>query len=602
MKKSFAALIIFSVWFFLFTVNNNYQRNTSPENGRCAENIIQEASKQKNKIYENYHNAYISEAEKYGDLEKIQGLESNDEKIFGGIVSHHFLAAPKIAEFFAGLKNQQVETIVVIGPNHFSYGEEDIQISKYPYNTPWGVLEPDSPAIENLLKKNFIKNEEIPFNREHSISALVGFIKYYLPTAKIVPIILKRSAPAKKAEKLAGALNEILPEKSIAIASVDFSHHLAKTSADFHDEFSLSVIKSFDYLRLYKLEIDSPPSIYAALKYLEKRNAQKITYTNINSADFTNQPDSDDTTSYAFAYFSSGAAEKENPISLLAFGNAVFGSDIQKMITGGKDPFDTIRGTDGNFFRGSDFVMINLKEINYAMKNCRETASSMKFISETGKALWKNQINLIDLTEYQTGNCHGEDINNIEIYLDNFYINYFGGNKAGKNYTTKTIGNKKIAFVGIGAAKQYSTIEESYSFIKELKIENDYVVAGAHWENEYSENPIQNEINIAHNLIDSGADIVIGNGPRNIQPLEIYKNKAIFYSLGDFITDQKNSSAREGMGIGVIFNENKKNQFFLFPFTVIDNQPSPFDYPERAEFCNKFLGGLEAFKLCYFEN
>ena len=36
-------------------------------------------------------------------------------------------------------------------------------------------------------------------------------------------------------------------------------------------------------------------------------------------------------------------------------------------------------------------------------------------------------------------------------------------------------------------------------------------------------------------MIDSGADLVVGGHPHVTQNIEIYKNKAIFYSLGNFI-------------------------------------------------------------------
>lgn len=39
----------------------------------------------------------------------------------------------------------------------------------------------------------------------------------------------------------------------------------------------------------------------------------------------------------------------------------------------------------------------------------------------------------------------------------------------------------------------------------------------------------------AHTMIDSGADAVIGHGPHLLRGIEIYKNKPIFYSLGNFI-------------------------------------------------------------------
>ena len=42
-------------------------------------------------------------------------------------------------------------------------------------------------------------------------------------------------------------------------------------------------------------------------------------------------------------------------------------------------------------------------------------------------------------------------------------------------------------------------------------------------------------VQFAHRCIDAGADAVIGTGPHLLRPIEIYKGRPIFYSLGDFI-------------------------------------------------------------------
>jgi poly-gamma-glutamate capsule biosynthesis protein CapA/YwtB (metallophosphatase superfamily) len=41
-------------------------------------------------------------------------------------------------------------------------------------------------------------------------------------------------------------------------------------------------------------------------------------------------------------------------------------------------------------------------------------------------------------------------------------------------------------------------------------------------------------IDAAHQFIDAGADVIAGHGPHRLRPIEIYKGKPIFYSLGSF--------------------------------------------------------------------
>jgi poly-gamma-glutamate synthesis protein (capsule biosynthesis protein) len=43
-------------------------------------------------------------------------------------------------------------------------------------------------------------------------------------------------------------------------------------------------------------------------------------------------------------------------------------------------------------------------------------------------------------------------------------------------------------------------------------------------------------IDFAHDCIDAGADVIVGTGPHKLRGIEIYDNKPIFYSLGNFIS------------------------------------------------------------------
>ena len=69
---------------------------------------------------------------------------------------------------------------------------------------------------------------------------------------------------------------------------------------------------------------------------------------------------------------------------------------------------------------------------------------------------------------------------------------------------------------------------------------SDLIVAYLHFGNEYSTSPNEDQVRIAHELIDYGADVVIGSHPHVPQGIEMYNGKPVFYSLGNFIFDQSN--------------------------------------------------------------
>ena len=62
----------------------------------------------------------------------------------------------------------------------------------------------------------------------------------------------------------------------------------------------------------------------------------------------------------------------------------------------------------------------------------------------------------------------------------------------------------------------------------------DFVIAYVHFGTENSNEISDSQRQTAHNLIDAGADMVIGAHPHVLQPIEYYNGHAIVYSLGNF--------------------------------------------------------------------
>ena len=77
---------------------------------------------------------------------------------------------------------------------------------------------------------------------QHASIEEVAFIAKTWPKATIVPIILKSKVTRSESEKLGLLLAQKLPENTLVLASVDFSHYLPELAADFHDETSEEVI------------------------------------------------------------------------------------------------------------------------------------------------------------------------------------------------------------------------------------------------------------------------------------------------------------------------------------------------------------------------
>lgn len=72
--------------------------------------------------------------------------------------------------------------------------------------------------------------------------------------------------------------------------------------------------------------------------------------------------------------------------------------------------------------------------------------------------------------------------------------------------------------------------------IRDLRSCVDLVVISLHT-GILSHYPNPEDRNLAHDLIDHGADLILGHGPHVIQGIEIYQGKAIYFSLGNFMID-----------------------------------------------------------------
>src|SRR3990172_737985 len=99
--------------------------------------------------------------------------------------------------------------------------------------------------------------------------------------------------------------------------------------------------------------------------------------------------------------------------------------------------------------------------------------------------------------------------------------------------------------------------------VKEAGQSSDLVVVSLHWGDEYAAVPTAWQRQVAEELIETGADIILGHHPHVLQPIESHtaedgRQGLIVFSLGNFISTQnsgvsyknKNSSrARRGDGI-----------------------------------------------------
>jgi len=120
-----------------------------------------------------------------------------------------------------------------------------------------------------------------------------------------------------------------------------------------------------------------------------------------------------------------------------------------------------------------------------------------------------------------------------------------------------------------------ATFDED-TFAAELrmaKAQADVLVVSLHWGQEYADTVSPRQRKIAHAAIDASADLILGHHPHVMQPLEIYRDRPIFYSLGNCIFDRSGDHVAGGILARVRLAKNSATVERLLSFNLEDSRP-----------------------------
>ncbi len=292
---------------------------------------------------------------------------------------------------------------------------------------------------------------------------------------------------------------------------------------------------------------------------------------------------------------------QKDSVKILNFGDVMFDRGVRNIIENkGRDPLEYIK-KDLDLIKDYDVKIVNL-EGPIIVKDralCQQKAYNFQFAPDTTDRLKSIGINMVTIANNHSYDCMSDGYESTKKYLNSAGIPYMGEKDYEKSFVVKEIAGKKVAFVGMDETIQPIPLSGFYAVVKKLKNENDIVVVNIHWGTEYLLTNNSAQQAIAHKLVDSGADVVFGHHPHVVENMEVYKGKAIFYSLGNFVFDQNFGDTTVGLGVGAEF-EDDKTTFTLYPFNMKIFAPDFMKGTEREAFCEKFLRGIPN-KDCSFE-
>lgn len=233
-----------------------------------------------------------------------------------------------------------------------------------------------------------------------------------------------------------------------------------------------------------------------------------------------------------------------------------------------------------SFFMENDFNIVDLEcPLTHATKGIVKTGPHIKSKQETTEILKYLHSNLV-----ATANNHFKDygwagMKDTYDVLQNHGIDWCGSginhNEASK---TKEIEIKGLRFAIINMTEnEWSTTHgdepgcnpldypialQAIQAARESNV--DFIIVILHGGHEYYPLPSPRMKSQFRFMIDAGADAVLGHHTHIISGYEVYKNKPIFYGLGNFCFDWpglRNSTWNRGMILRLIFEKSSGVQF-----------------------------------------
>ena len=198
--------------------------------------------------------------------------------------------------------------------------------------------------------------------------------------------------------------------------------------------------------------------------------------------------------------------------------------------TGGEDYFFSgVR----DIFEADDFTLINLECVLTESTDRVEKTWNLKGKPEYVGIMTGSSVEGCSLGNNHTLDYGQQSLTDTEQVLDEAGIVY-GLNEHVATYTTDS-----GIVIGIVSSNLLWQDETHINYVRDgietLRSQGaDLVIVSCHWGNEGDHYPAEYQRTMAHQIIDWGADLLIGTHPHVLQGVELYNGKVICYSLGNF--------------------------------------------------------------------
>jgi len=326
---------------------------------------------------------------------------------------------------------------------------------------------------------------------------------------------------------------------------MNFSRYLPKNVADIHDKTAIRTISNFDIENIANLDIESEKILYSIMTLMDMRDYRiPYLFSNRNSQEYYEKTLSE-SVSYQLWGFFKGENNGEKGVNIMSFGEKPEGVNIG---------FKTSWEYNPNYNPVLDSSIIG----------------QLQDLRRQGDKFFKGIDFLIFDMEESGEECDIQEKNGINV-----------------------------AFCKFLETNDKSLIKKQTSLIKSMnkKVDTIYV------KYRYTDGELdEGDKKIIRSFMKAGADILVGEGLHEVIPMQYYKKGMIFYSLGDFLTENtlvnELTADSSGLILDIDVSEDEYIVRFL-PIDIVKGFPKLKGLTENLKFFDEFMVDFDLKKKYY---
>ena len=287
--------------------------------------------------------------------------------------------------------------------------------------------------------------------------------------------------------------------------------------------------------------------------------------------------------------------KRDSIIRISAVGDILCGDEMLNDAKEGQNyDFTHMFSNITSFIKGSD-IALGTMETNFT-NNPYSGYGNRNSPIEFAKAVKNSGINLVSISTNHSLDYGVEGLKETKEKLQELEFETVGDTLGENSVVIKDIKDTKIAFLSYTYGienSSYKSKEELNSInifskkkaeadLKYARDNSEYIIVIMHWGDLYTTTVSKSQKEIAEFLVENGANIILGNHPAVIQPMEVKKNLKgenvlVAYSLGNYISTINYDNSKIELILNIEIRKSIEEQKVILtkveytPLYVLDN-------------------------------